>query len=67
MPSLHLGFCKLKTKSRELHREQPYRIVFPMKMSSGIFNSQVPGGMDVNENMVEGGGELELVEGGAEK
>ena len=38
-----------------------------MEMSSGIVNSQVPGGMDVNENMVEGGGELELVEGGAEK
>ena len=28
---------------------------------------QVPAGMDVNENMVEGGGEMELVEGGAEK
>ena len=28
---------------------------------------EVPAGMDVNENMVEGGGELELVEGGAEK
>ena len=28
---------------------------------------QVPAGMDVKENMVEGGGEMELVEGGAEK
>ena len=28
---------------------------------------QVPAGIDDNENMVDGGGELELLEGGAEK
>ena len=61
MPSLNLGICILKMNPENCTESNP------IKLSSGIFNSQVPGGMDVNENMVEGGGELELVEGGAEK
>ena len=42
--------------------------VTTFKVGSWYFQLyQVPAGMDVNENMVEGGGEMELVEGGAEK
>ena len=60
------------------HKFQVMKSIHPMSNSQiydltlkvGLWHFQlyqVPAGIDDNENMVDGGGELELLEGGAEK
>ena len=44
--------------------------IYDLTLKVGLWHFQlyqVPAGIDDTENMVDGGGELELLEGGAEK